>query len=652
MRLLSTKELQAGTFELKVFDGYQIPPYAILSHTWEDEELTLQDMEGDCLRAKSKKGFEKVYQLCSLARADDIEYAWIDTCCIDKTSSEEITEAINSMYVWYEQAQVCYAYLGDVPSKHQFEDSKWFGRGWTLQELIAPANLVFFDETWSPLGDKKDLQQQVSSRTCIPMDILSGETSLESYSVAQRMSWAAKRETTRIEDIAYSLLGLFHIHMPVIYGEGEIAFIRLQEEVLRLYEDHTLFAWRHTDNRGGLLATCPAAFAGSANIIQTEFESADTPPTISSRGIHLELPFMGVGRQGLGLVVLHCGEIDNPHKRIGIYVKDLQLSMRQFGRINYDSLPQVDYSDTEIGHGQTKPKHSTRRICVLAGRLIRYDKKQLDQLAVDCHRQIYSPDEVSEMMGAKKSYILGSAAEAGDIEKLWVILSRSDIEIDVQDEFGRTPMMRAVERGRYEAVKFLLDRGAEVDAKNQSGQTSLIKACQGKRIGIAKLLISGGADLNVRDSPGLTALFWAIKSGHLPLIETLVENGAAIEKRDGDGHTPLSRASENGRAAVVELLLSWDASVDSPGRLHRTPLMLAARMGHYDVAKLLLDVGASIEGHDGNGRNAMYHAARNNQKKIVWLLSGRLASAKARETPNRASSWPAKLAQRTLSKLR
>src|SRR6266702_4059585 len=158
MRLLNT-----GNFEVKSFEDDEVPPYAILSHTWDEEEVTLQDMEGT--RAVNKKGYEKVKHCCSVASANGFEYVWIDTCCIDKASSAELSEAINSMYLWYQEAKECYAYLADVPSKSKFSGSRWFTRGWTLQELIAPSTVMFFDEEWKKLGTKETLRQDISDCT-------------------------------------------------------------------------------------------------------------------------------------------------------------------------------------------------------------------------------------------------------------------------------------------------------------------------------------------------------------------------------------------------------------------------------------------------------------------------------------------------------
>ncbi|CRK20582.1 hypothetical protein BN1723_000395 [Verticillium longisporum] len=218
------------------------------------------------------------------------DHLWIDTCCIDKTSSAELSEAINSMFHRYEQAAVCYVYLADVraggrPSAAPLAEigaSEWFRRGWTLQELLAPKTVEFYDADWLFVGTRTSLQRTISEASSIPGRFLSGESHIRSASVAQRMAWAATRQTTRLEDQAYSLMGLFDVNMPLLYGEGKKAFLRLQQEIMKNSADQSLFAWGKmkttiveskdwtipeleevtvtSGSYSGLLATTPARF--------------------------------------------------------------------------------------------------------------------------------------------------------------------------------------------------------------------------------------------------------------------------------------------------------------------------------------------------------------------------------------------------------
>ncbi|CDO76714.1 hypothetical protein BN946_scf184796.g8 [Trametes cinnabarina] len=201
-------------------------------------------------RSVLNKASAKIRECCAFALARGYRWLWVDTCCIDKTSSTELSEAINSMYQWYAHAAVCYAYLQDVDEaenprnmRSQFRQSKWFGRGWTLQELIAPSEVVFVSKRWQAIGTKRILGDVIEEITGIDRNILQHNRPLSSVSIAQRMSWASRRSTTRIEDEAYLLLGIFGVNIPVIYGEGSNAYYRLQEEILRRIPDQSIFAW-------------------------------------------------------------------------------------------------------------------------------------------------------------------------------------------------------------------------------------------------------------------------------------------------------------------------------------------------------------------------------------------------------------------------
>ena len=238
MRLLQRED--DGNFSLTEFIGDNIPQYAILSHTWgaDDEEVTFRDLRKGKRRAKV--GYRKI-QFCSdQAAKDGLRYFWVDTCCIDKSSSAELSEAINSMFAWYRDAARCYVYLSDVSTcdfssdKLVFQQSRWFTRGWTLQELIAPASVEFFTVEGERLGDKVSMVDELSSITHISVQALQG-CPLRDISVEQRMSWIQSRQTKREEDAAYSLLGIFDVYMPLLYGERrENAFARLTEEINKL----------------------------------------------------------------------------------------------------------------------------------------------------------------------------------------------------------------------------------------------------------------------------------------------------------------------------------------------------------------------------------------------------------------------------------
>ncbi|KAF2716574.1 HET-domain-containing protein [Polychaeton citri CBS 116435] len=271
MRLLDTL---AFAYERKlVLKEYAEPPdeYAILSHTWSEDEVLYSDILNS--QASTRKGYAKLKSVLKLAARERLQLLWVDTCCINKESSAELSEAINSMYRWYAHSKICYAYLEDVSVSSEWEESftksRWFTRGWTLQELIAPRTLAFFSDDWSELGSKSKMSTLLSTVTQIDEDILDGACSVHRASVANRMSWAASRNTTRVEDVAYCLMGIFDVNMPLLYGEGKKAFLRLQEEIMRQTNDQSLFAWTAESGtrRCGLLASSPASFRDSSSYV-------------------------------------------------------------------------------------------------------------------------------------------------------------------------------------------------------------------------------------------------------------------------------------------------------------------------------------------------------------------------------------------------
>jgi hypothetical protein len=327
MRLIDTK-----TLVLRDFFDSRIPPYIILSHRWEDGEVTFRDVtESLNLRAP---GWTKIRRFCSIVRKFGYRWAWVDTCSIDKTSSAELSEAINSMYKWYERSDTCFVYLHDVvyeaqdvlqlditrtstevfrhsadsksrnviPSKSTvsaFRESQWFTRGWTLQELIAPRNITFFDRDWRPFGSKDTLSDPISDITSI--ENIRNHSSLQQQSIATKMSWASKRNCTRSEDTAYSLMGLFDVNMPLLYGEGvRNAFRRLQLEILKVSSDESIFAWNDPDpDTNSMLASLPAAFAQSSRINPFTPSIPRQPFAMTNKGLEITTVILSSKASGL-----------------------------------------------------------------------------------------------------------------------------------------------------------------------------------------------------------------------------------------------------------------------------------------------------------------------------------------------------------------
>ena len=283
--------INVHTRQLESFEGTRIPQYAILSHRWEEEEVTFSDIRQG--QGKHKKGYRKIDLTCKHTLQEGYKYCWIDTCCIDKSSSAELSEAINSMYDWYKKAANCYAFISDVHnmSLEGFADSAWFTRGWTLQELLAPSNVDFFDHEWNHLGSRQSLKATISRVSGISEYALRWFYP-DAYPVAERMSWAAARRTTREEDEAYSLLGIFEINMPLIYGEGRRAFHRLQEEILKNTDDLTLFAWQNaksSDSFTKLFAESPASFATRGLLVSKVDGAPSANVTSTGSGLSMDL---------------------------------------------------------------------------------------------------------------------------------------------------------------------------------------------------------------------------------------------------------------------------------------------------------------------------------------------------------------------------
>ena len=263
MWLLSTRRA-----ELYEFSSPEAVPggYAILSHTWDKEEQSFEAVRAIQDQCKSTRKnprnlvSDKIRQCCIFAEAHGYTWVWIDTCCIDKSNSAELSEAINSMFRWYASAEVCFAYLADVPRdcklrapESPFRHAKWHTRGWTLQELLAPLTVYFLSKDWRVIATKLEHADLITAITGIPEKALTRQRHITSFSAAERMSWASRRNTTRIEDRAYCLMGIFDVNLPTIYGEGDRAFQRLQHEIMKNSFDTSLFAWgEHIHHRAEL----------------------------------------------------------------------------------------------------------------------------------------------------------------------------------------------------------------------------------------------------------------------------------------------------------------------------------------------------------------------------------------------------------------
>ncbi|KAK2736950.1 HET domain containing protein [Colletotrichum kahawae] len=325
MRLINT-----ATLRLQEFFDSERPKYAILSHTWGKEEVSLQEWMKRTASIEAKSGFDKIIYACRVARRQGHDYLWVDTNCIDKKSSAELSEAINSMFSWYRASEVCYAYLEDFPEGAPTKDMsrcRWFTRGWTLQELLAPQLVTFFNAKWESVGTKTELCNIIREATGIGIATLCDPTAIDEACAAKKMSWASSRQTTRLEDMAYCLLGLFDISMPLLYGEGNNAFRRLQEEIMSVSTDQSLFAWDWPSalpdsyNQGKhlvtILAPSPSAFE-KCHVVRSHRQIDESPGfSMTNFGLKIAMPLL-VGEPGAYFGVLACGYETHEDSRICI----------------------------------------------------------------------------------------------------------------------------------------------------------------------------------------------------------------------------------------------------------------------------------------------------------------------------------------------
>ena len=348
--------IDVSTMHLRQFADDEIPPYAVLSHTWQEGEVTINDLHASY--AKYMPGFQKIQFLCIQAQNDGLQFAWCDTCCIDKSSSEELSESINSMFKWYLDARICYAYLTDVSTQatgrfeSEFASSRWFRRGWTLQELIAPERVMFYGQGWIELGFKSDLKDRIFEITGIPTSVLNSPWIIQRYSIAERISWASNRRTTRVEDEAYSLMGILDVHMPLVYGEGRSAFRRLQEELIKNSDDESVFM--HSGSE--ILAHHPAAFKHSTRIVPLKQTDFSKPFSLTNRGLQIELQLLSRRDEGNPYGEPMIYGIFNCHSNLdydNYYAIPLQATASLDTFVRASGLP-IPIPEAEALHGERR----------------------------------------------------------------------------------------------------------------------------------------------------------------------------------------------------------------------------------------------------------------------------------------------------------
>lgn len=377
---LNMRLLDVQTYKLRTFYGVDIPHYVILPHTWlqDHEEVTFAHLQSQTRDTWNRlPGAQKIEWTCWQAVQDGYSWAWVDTCCIDKTNNAELSEAINSMFRWYKRSEACYVYLLDVDITGDDYDilrSRWWSRAWTLQELVAPTDVRFFDRRWRPMGSKANHAQRIASTTNIDEKTLHDPDSIFFRSVARRMSWAAHRKATRDEDLAYSLLGIFNINMTMQYGEGEKAFLRLQKEITQTTNDMSIFAWGFSaqpmdsiwsDTRlsqqqsqlgvgnvtslevgndavsYGLYAAHPREFSNSHDVVHL-IQHVNGVGTEERHGVQiintamiLSHEWTETGRHQWAIALLPCMLLSSPHSLVGILLRRWHRDHRRTMRYRF-----------------------------------------------------------------------------------------------------------------------------------------------------------------------------------------------------------------------------------------------------------------------------------------------------------------------------
>lgn len=386
MRLIDAKHMvQEEQLLLREKSELGNKPYAILSHTWgrytessetqdgtwdpDDAEILFADINDQTTRHRKEYAWRKILMACKAAQDDHIDYLWVDTCCFNKDSSAELDESINAMFGWYKESKVCLVYLADlevdrVQQKEDLKHCRWFKRGWTLQELVAPMNVDFYNQDWKKIGSNRKTIGSVSEADDTKTkeaddyfelgDILSAITKIDdrafkkmacsSFTVAERMKWAADRKTRRPEDRAYSLLGLFGVHMSLIYGiGGEAAFRRLQVEIIQNTTDMTVFAWNSEESDGAspdsikfcsMLADSPDQFSNSPSMTSMELEGHFS---ITNKGVSLDASTLRIVPNAMHEsdvpLVLMIGWSDHP--KLKEYILCYGVYLQKIGSGNY-----------------------------------------------------------------------------------------------------------------------------------------------------------------------------------------------------------------------------------------------------------------------------------------------------------------------------
>ncbi|RYP64442.1 hypothetical protein DL771_008746 [Monosporascus sp. 5C6A] len=693
MRLINVK-----TRKLESFVG-GVPPYAILSHTWgkDEEELSFHDIQTGNIE---KAGKIKLEGCCEQAKKDNLEYAWIDTCCINKDSSRELDEAINSMFRWYQEASICYAYLSDVPSEDnpkdpgsRFSCSRWFRRGWTLQELLAPKDLHFFDQTWTSIGTKVKMSGIVEKITGIPGEFLRGWTKLYDASVAQR---------------------IFDVTMPMIYGEGDKAFGRLQEEIMKKTRDDSILAWgfstaESTPSKSTDSGTHEAMnrrywlYIDGQENINLELNENDVHPPVrweNGRAMIAEAKdsdeniirrylarFRTQDKRSRDLVVVLEFETQGPQTQARCHVmtgsrdtalqnlsqKLIYMRPEAFGKQSArNGTLDVEVTVKEEYVAQ-EPMFVVRLARASSSPVATVDatrELQLVDLKLECVRILQEEDQIHlemerwdrqgeeykllsrkseiqqrlDILDTKRGpgnwleTIIKTLLDAGKIDRGLKDVGDSDSDSQQLSRVpgsghstgGQIPLLWAAANGRLAVLKLLVEKGAQLEARDNDNKTPLMIAAQNGHEAMAKLLVEKGAQLEAKNNNGWTPLMFAAGQGHEAMAKLLVKKSAQLEAKSNNNKTPLIVAAQYGQKAVAKLLVEKGAQLEAKDKDGWTPLMFATWQGHEVMAKLLVEKGAQLEAKNKYDWTPLMVAVQYGQEAVAKLLVEKGAQLKAK----------------------
>ncbi len=666
MRLLRVEPDAKFSLIVDRFVPSDVPPYAILSHRWGpgNQEVTYRDLLNGLKDGKS--GFRKLQFCRDQAEKDGFEYFWVDSCCIDKSSSAEISESVNSMYKWYKGAQKCYVYFTDVSKtfstseieQSTFQASKWFTRGWTLQELLAPRVVEFFSHEGHYLGDRVSLEKQINAATKISLRALRGED-LFKFSVEEKKSWSESRSTTIEEDRAYALLGIFDVNMPLIYGEGyDRAFIRLQDEIDLHYSSPRIFGYgKCTDNMMISLSLlfCAARWTQEQRKCLQLLGSSgyqDSKEQIPDRLVGTCHWFLQDSRfqtwrdgpsstlclaadEGCGKSVIAKSLID--------FVFPKAMSCSFFFR--NDAQNNANTAVCAFIHQLFLQKPSLIRHAMPEFLVIR---SQLS-LSFDKLWNIFS----SSILDLDEIICVIDGFQACEKQSANLLLQAFESLLEKQRTSGtRHPIIRLfITRRSTNADKEYHPRVITLTDKNTSGLASdILQYIQWKlalldfgwydrmnevemEILAKEILSISRIDyfswISVLDTikgegyDSKRVVFLAMENECAALIKLFLQLSISLNwgTTDGIDLSVLHVAAKKGNASIVQMLLEHGTmDIDAKDGHNQTPVFQAALHGHHEVVKLLLKGNANIELRDLGGRTPLLVASGNGHESVVGLI--------------------------------